>query len=95
MLIRISVLACLLACAAAPAAQLPQIPAETHPPGATGPTMLSLDRAIAMAEQHFKARVVRAVEEDIEGRRVYALRLLSEEGRVWTVRVDAQTGGMN
>lgn len=92
---RMSVLGCLLACATATAAQPPQTPAESHPPGAAGSPVMSLDRAIALAEQHFKARVVRAIEEDTEGRRVYVLRLLSEEGRVWTVRIDAQTGVMN
>lgn len=87
---------CLVAGDLALAAQSapPQAPAEGHPPLAAQPA-LSLDRAIAVAEQHFKARVVRAAEEVIEGHPVYVLRLLSEEGRVWTVRVDAQTGVMN
>ncbi len=55
---------------------------------------ISLDQAVSMAERRYKARVVRA---DVDGRaerRVYVLRLLSEEGRVWTVRVDATTGNM-
>lgn len=56
---------------------------------------ISLDRAVAMAQQQYKARVVRASTEESGGRRVYVLRLLSDEGRVWTVRVDAQTGAMN
>jgi hypothetical protein len=55
---------------------------------------ISLDQAIEMAERRYKARVVRPGVEEAEGRRVYVLRLLSEEGRVWTVRVDAQTGAM-
>lgn len=53
---------------------------------------LSLEQAVRMAEQRFKARVVRA-EAQIEGdRTVYVLRLLNESGRVWTVRVDASSG---
>jgi len=56
---------------------------------------ISLDRAVAMAEQRYKARVVRASTDESAGRRVYTLRLLSDQGRVWTVRVDAETGAMN
>jgi len=48
-----------------------------------------------MAEKQFKARVVRASTGESEGRRVYVLRLLSDQGRVWTVHVDAETGAMN
>jgi uncharacterized membrane protein YkoI len=86
----------LMVCGVAVAAQPapPQVPAESHPPMAAQ-SPLTLDRAVALAEQHFKARVVRASEEEAEGHHVYVLRLLSEEGRVWTVRVDAQTGVMN
>jgi len=56
---------------------------------------ISLDRAVAMAEQVYKARVVRTSTGEADGRRVYVLRLLSDQGRVWTVRVDAETGAMN
>ena len=45
-----------------------------------------------MAQRRYKARVVRAEASDSGGRRVYVLRMLSDEGRVWTVRIDAQTG---
>jgi Peptidase propeptide and YPEB domain len=55
---------------------------------------LTKDRAIEMAEQRFSARVVRADVMEVEGRRVYVLRLLSENGRVWTVRVDAESGNI-
>lgn len=56
---------------------------------------LTLDQAIEMAERRFRARVVRAAVEEVDGHRVYVLRLLSEQGRVWTVRVDAQSGSVN
>lgn len=57
--------------------------------------MVSVDQAVAMAERRYKARVVRADTEQRGERRIYVLRLLSEEGRVWTVRVDAATGSMD
>lgn len=53
---------------------------------------ISLDQAIAIAERRYKARVVRATTTESEGRRYHVLRMLSEEGRVWTVRIDAATG---
>lgn len=55
---------------------------------------ISLDQAIQMAERQFGARVVRASVSEDNGRRVYVLRLVSEQGRVWTVRVDAASGAM-
>jgi uncharacterized membrane protein YkoI len=68
-------------------------PPGLRQPGPSGPG-ISLDRAIEIAERQYRARVVRGDATEINGRRVYVLRLLSEEGRVWTVRVDAQSGGV-
>jgi uncharacterized membrane protein YkoI len=53
---------------------------------------ISLDEAIGSIERRHKARVVKANVVQDGGRCVYELRLLSEEGRVWTVRVDSRTG---
>jgi uncharacterized membrane protein YkoI len=53
----------------------------------------SLDEAIESIERRNKARVVKANVIQEDGRCVYELRLLSEEGRVWTVRVDSRSGG--
>jgi uncharacterized membrane protein YkoI len=53
---------------------------------------ISMQQAVKMAEQKFKARVVRAESENEGGKTVYVLRLLNDSGRVWTVRVDAATG---
>jgi hypothetical protein len=80
-----------LAGAASPTAPTPRVEWRGEPqrPG------LTLDRAVALAEQRYHARVVRAEVSDAAGRRVYVLKLLSEQGRVWTVRVDAETGAMN
>ena len=55
---------------------------------------LSLDQAVKMAEQRFRARVVRAESQQEGGRTIYVLRLLNDSGRVWTVRVDAASGAL-
>jgi len=52
----------------------------------------SIDEAIESVERRHKARVVKASVVQDSGRCVYELRLLSDEGRVWTVRVDSRTG---
>jgi uncharacterized membrane protein YkoI len=88
--------------AAAPAQTEP--PARSEPPAADGPpeagrreppgltSDVSLDRVIEQVEKRHRARVVRYERSESDGRRVYVLRLLSDEGRVWTVKVDAETG---
>jgi uncharacterized membrane protein YkoI len=76
----------LLASATADASEPPARPilvAEGH---------ISLDQAVKMAEQRFKARVVRAESQHDGDRIIYVLRMLNDSGRVWTVRVDASSG---
>jgi len=53
---------------------------------------ISLDEAVRRAEAQYRAKVVRTDVQDEDGRKVYVLKLLSEDGRVITVRVDASTG---
>jgi hypothetical protein len=55
---------------------------------------ISLDEAVARAERQYRARVVRTDVQDEDGRKVYVLKLLRDDGRVFTVRIDASTGGM-
>jgi hypothetical protein len=55
---------------------------------------ISLDQAVSRAEAQYHARVVRTEVVDEDGRKVYVLKLLSENGRVFTVRVDANSGRM-
>jgi len=55
---------------------------------------ISLDEAVRRAEAQYRARVVRTDVQDEDGRKVYVLKLLSEDGRVITVRIDASTGRM-
>ncbi len=53
---------------------------------------ISLDQAVAKVERRFHARAVKAQERREGGRLVYRIRLLSEDGRVFEVSVDATTG---
>jgi len=54
----------------------------------------SLDDAVELAQSRYRAKAVKAETVEEQGRRVHYIRLLSAEGRVWTVRVDAATGRM-
>lgn len=56
---------------------------------------MSLDEAVRRAERAYNARVVKAESRNVDGRVTYVLRLVSDDGRVFTVRVDAQSGNMN
>ena len=53
---------------------------------------LTLDQAVTRAEKKYDARAVRAEEKTDGDRRVYRIRLLSDDGRVFDVTVDASTG---
>ena len=55
---------------------------------------ISLDEAVRRAERQYHARVVKANARSSDGRTVYVLRLVSDDGRVFTVRVDAATGSI-
>lgn len=55
---------------------------------------VSLDEAVQMAQNRFNAQVVKAETVRNGDRRVHQIRLLNSQGRVWTVRVDAETGQM-
>jgi uncharacterized membrane protein YkoI len=53
---------------------------------------MSLDEAVRMVESRYRARAVKAETVNNGGRRIHEIRLLNAEGRVWKVRVDAETG---
>jgi len=55
---------------------------------------VSLDQAINMAESRYRAKAVKYSQAVSGDRLVYQIRLLSSDGKVWTVQVDAQTGQM-
>lgn len=53
---------------------------------------MSLDEAVRMVENRYHARAVKAETVNSGGRRVHEIRLLNADGKVWKVRVDAETG---
>jgi uncharacterized membrane protein YkoI len=55
---------------------------------------LSMDQAVKMVEQKYRARVVRTVTRHDGAHTYYEMRVLSDSGRVWTVRVDAADGSI-
>jgi uncharacterized membrane protein YkoI len=90
--------ALLLACVPAMAKEKGQRDAppvqNIREPSRLAPGGVSLDHVISQVEKRYKARVVRVDHQQVGGRLVYVLRLLSDDGRVSTVRVDAETGGV-
>jgi uncharacterized membrane protein YkoI len=56
---------------------------------------VSLDQAVEMAQRQYRAKAVKAETVESGGKRVHQIRLLSAEGKVWTVRVDAESGAMH
>ena len=91
-----ALLAYLLCAAAATGAALVTASA-LHPdnaPLAMPRRSVSMDQAVRMVEERYHARVVKAETQHDDGHTLYVLRLLSEEGKVWTVRVDATSGSI-
>jgi hypothetical protein len=75
--------------------EAPASPLAARPPATAMATSgVSMDQAVKMAEQRYKARVVRAEAQHDGPRTVYVLKLLNEAGHVWTVRVDAANGAI-
>jgi uncharacterized membrane protein YkoI len=89
---RASSFACVTAVALA--AMAPNLADANQPSIVVAAAGVSMDQAVKMAEQRFKARVVRAESQQDAGRTIYVLRMLNESGRVWTVRVDASNGAV-
>lgn len=82
---------------ATPSPQSEAAGAAVSPAGATLPPAagneLSRAQAISLVQGRYRARVVRTtLSQDKSGRWLYVFRLLSGSGKVWTVRIDAQTG---
>lgn len=92
-----SLLILLLALAAATGARAWTVPptieiVETDAAAFAAQSGVSLAEATQMALQAYPGQVVRAETVTRGGRRVHQIRILGGDGRVRTVRVDAQTG---
>jgi len=61
-------------------------------PAQRGAGRVSLAQATAMAQSRFRGRVVRAETVMRGDRTVHEIRILGEDGRVRTVRIDAESG---
>jgi uncharacterized membrane protein YkoI len=59
------------------------------------PSGMSLDQAVEMAQRRYRAKAVRAETVRNGDKRVHRIRLLSADGKVWNVSVDAESGAMN
>ena len=80
-----------------PGAAAVAVEADVVPPTvfeATTFAGVSLDQAIEMVQSRYRAKVIKADVANDGGKRVYLLRVLSPEGRVFAVRVDAESGRM-
>ena len=53
---------------------------------------MSLNEAVAQAKRSFPGRVLRAETQSRGDRRVHVVRILNEQGKVRTLRFDADTG---
>ena len=59
------------------------------------PSGISLDQAVEMAQRQYRAKAVRAETVRNGDKRVHRIRLLSADGKVRNVSVDAESGAMN
>ncbi len=82
-----SVLMAMIGGAIAPGGAAAQTPEER--PAAPE---LSRQQALQLVQSRYRARVVRTEQVEQSGRHVFVFRLLSADGKVWTVRIDAQSG---
>lgn len=53
---------------------------------------MSLTEAVARAQRRFPGRVVKAETKGRSGRREHVVRIINDQGRVRTFRIDAQSG---
>lgn len=62
---------------------------------AGAPHEMTLDQAVRLVEREYRARVVKAETQRSGPHTTYALKLLNESGKVWTVHVDAASGAVH
>lgn len=67
-------------------------PADEFPSAYAAQRGISLAQAIAMAQGRYQGRVVKAETVSYGDRVVHEIRIFGKDGRVRTVRIDAQSG---
>lgn len=66
---------------------------ETEPPVLDLPVArVSLDEAVAKVRRRYEGKILRAETRVRDGRAIHHIKLLTPDGRVRTIRVDAETG---
>lgn len=53
---------------------------------------ISLDEAVRRARQQYKGKVLSAETIRVDGRKIYRIKILTKNGRVKRIRIDARTG---
>jgi hypothetical protein len=71
-----------------------QPPVPVQPATVRDTGAVSKEQAVKMVEGKFRARVVRTETRHEGGHTFYVMRVLSDSGHVWTVRVDAASGSI-
>ena len=59
------------------------------------PSGISLDQAVEMVQRRYRAKAIKAETVRNGDKRVHRIRLLSADGKVRNVSVDAESGAMN
>jgi hypothetical protein len=70
-------------------------PVRAAPPLLVLAAPVSLDQAVRRVQERYSGKVVRTETLQEDGHTVYILRVLSDTGHVWTVRVDAEDGSIH
>ncbi|UCE31823.1 MAG: hypothetical protein JSW68_02445 [Burkholderiales bacterium] len=77
----------------APASTAPSAPSSARSSALPQPAVpTSLEQAVAGARERYSGRVLGAQTELRAGRRIHLIRIMTREGRVKNLRVDAATG---
>lgn len=57
-------------------------------------SLLSLDQATKKIIAEFKSKVLGAKTESIDGKTIHVIKILTKDGRIQTLKVDADTGNV-
>lgn len=68
------------------------LPTVAHPGGALTLSWVSLDDATKQVRKDSNKKVLGAKTESIDGREVHVIKILTPDGRIQNLRIDAETG---